>query len=185
MDTNWIKGCNTLFLDRDGVINYEISDGYVLDKSQFKFMPGVIDAITILHKYFKHIIVVTNQRCIGKGLLTEDGLKEIHQYMCSEIEAAGGRIDAIYFATALSNDDPYRKPNAGMALRAAQEHQLDLEQAIMVGNKKSDMLFAQNAGIKAVFVTTTNEAPQEVPINLVCKDLGEFASWYNQAIQKA
>jgi D-glycero-D-manno-heptose 1,7-bisphosphate phosphatase len=185
MDKQWFEGSTTLFLDRDGVINNEISDGYVLTPEQFVFMPNAKEAIALLSKYFKKIIVVTNQRCIGKGLLTEEGLAEIHQQMLKEITQAGGKIDAIYFAKALENEDVMRKPNAGMAIKATNDYQeISLQNSIMVGNKKSDMLFAQNAGTKAVFVTTTNDAPTNVPINLTCLDLWAFALWYDEKNKK-
>jgi histidinol-phosphate phosphatase family protein len=181
MIKQWFKGCTTLFLDRDGVINNEISDGYVLSPDQFIFMPNAKEAIALLTKHFTKIIIVTNQRCIGRGLLTKNGLAQIHNYMLKEINAIGGKIDAIYYATAIDSDDAMRKPNAGMAFQAAKDFtDIILEKSIMVGNKKSDMLFAHNANMKAAFVTTTNEAPKEVPINLVCADLWAFTVWYDK-----
>jgi histidinol-phosphate phosphatase family protein len=180
MDKQWFHDCTTLFLDRDGVINNEISDGYVLTPQQFVFMPNAKEAIGLLSKHFTKIIIVTNQRCIGRGLLTEEGLADIHKIMLKEIEVEEGKIDAIYYATALNTEDAMRKPNAGMALQAAKDFtDINLQKSIMVGNKESDMLFAQNANMKAVFVTTTNEAPTKVSIDLICPDLWAFALWFD------
>src|SRR5688572_2108289 len=109
---NW-----TLFLDRDGVINEDKSP-YTLNAEMFEFYTGVPEAISNLAKLFKHIIVVTNQRGVGREMMTEDDLQLIHKKMLDGIEAAGGRIDKIFYCTALDNSHPDRKPNPGMALKA-------------------------------------------------------------------
>src|SRR4051812_9931296 len=92
IDTSW-----TLFLDRDGVINNEIKGGYVLNWDMFQFADGVLEALPALAAKFGHIVMVTNQRCIGRGLLTVDGLNTIHANMLEQISKHGGRIDKIYF----------------------------------------------------------------------------------------
>ena len=69
----------TLFLDRDGVINKKIENDYVRNWSQFEFIEGVIEALKILRNIFGKIIIVTNQRGIGRGLMTENDLHEIHK----------------------------------------------------------------------------------------------------------
>ena len=152
IDKSW-----TLFLDRDGVINYEKKNEYVLNWDEFVFMPGVKDALKILNDYFGVIVIITNQKCIGKGLITIEGLQQIHQNMLQQIELAGGRIDNIYFCPDLEDHSPNRKPNAGMALQAKTDFpQIDITKTIMVGNKLSDMQFARNAGVTSIFAATTN-----------------------------
>jgi HAD superfamily hydrolase (TIGR01662 family) len=89
--------------------------------------------------------------------MTEADLTGIHDKMVSEINAAGGKIDAIYFAPAIVNNDPLRKPNPGMAHRAKADFPaINLSKSIMVGNKLSDMGFGKNAGMYTVFLPTTN-----------------------------
>lgn len=174
----------TLFLDRDGVINYEKKDEYVLRWDEFIFMPGVKDALKILNELFGVIVIVTNQKCIGKKLLTTEDLQLIHQNMVNEIAAAGGRIDQIYFCPDLEDDSPNRKPNHGMALQAKQDFpQIDFSKSMMVGNKLSDMQFARNAGITSVFAATTNpdtEFPHPL-IDLRVNDLLDFATALTKA----
>jgi D-glycero-D-manno-heptose 1,7-bisphosphate phosphatase/D-glycero-alpha-D-manno-heptose 1-phosphate guanylyltransferase len=76
--------------------------------------------------------------------------------MLQQTEAAGGRIDAIYYATSLNNDHPERKPHPGMALKAkADLPEIDFSKSIMVGNNLSDMEFGRNAGMYTVFLLTT------------------------------
>ena len=86
----------TLFLDRDGVINVRIIDGYVTKIEEFEFMPNVIEAFKIFKDKFKRIIVVTNQQGVGKGIMTNEDVERVHEYMIQQIENQGGRIDKIY-----------------------------------------------------------------------------------------
>ena len=86
---------NTLLLDRDGVINVHRPNDYVKCWSEFQFIEGFLDFISEWSNQFDHIFVVTNQRCVGKGIVTEEALQEIHSKMVEEIENAGGRIDKI------------------------------------------------------------------------------------------
>lgn len=169
----------TLFLDRDGVINQEKKNDYVLHWDGFVFLEGVKDAIQQFAGLFGKIIIVTNQKCIGKGLLTTEGLNHIHTKMVQELETAGGRIDKIYYCPDLDENSPNRKPQHGMALQAKNDYPaIDFSKSIMVGNKLSDMAFARNAGIYAVFAATTNpEIPYPHPqIDLRVNNLKELAS---------
>ena len=152
IDSNW-----TLFLDRDGVINHEKKEEYVLKKAEFKFYDGVLEAINLFPQKFKTIVIITNQRGIGKGLMTEDDLTGIHEHMLAEIQSNGGRIDKIYYCTSTEKTAFNRKPNPGMGLLAKNDFpEIDFSKSIMVGNKLTDMLFGRNAGMFTVFVATTN-----------------------------
>jgi len=168
----------TLFLDRDGVINYEKKDDYIRNWQEFKFYEGAKDALKIFAKKFGTIIVVSNQRGIGKGLMTEEDLFGIHQNMQDEIEAAGGRIDGIYYCTAVDSKAIYRKPNPGMAFSAKKDFpEIDLARSIIAGNKPSDMLFGKYAGMYSVFIASTHpETPFPHPnIDLRFNSLSDFA----------
>jgi histidinol-phosphate phosphatase family protein len=146
----------TLFLDRDGVINHEKHLDYIHSWDEFVFYDGVKDAIKIFATKFKYIIIVTNQKGVGKGLTKIDDLQTIHKNMKAEIEDAGGRIDKIYFCTELEQTHPSRKPNPGMGLQAVQDFTgIDIAKAVMVGNTISDMEFGRNLGIKTIFLPTT------------------------------
>ena len=111
----------SLFLDRDGVINEDKPGSYIFNQAEFVFMEGAPALFKKLNDLFGHILVVTNQRGVGKGLMTLDDLEAIHTKMLNGIEDAGGKVDAIYFAPSLDNKDPLRKPNPGMAFRAKRE----------------------------------------------------------------
>lgn len=173
VDPTW-----TLFIDRDGVINDEIIGEYVLSWEQFRFSEGVLEAFKMLSQRFGTVLVVTNQRGVGKGLMTEDVLTAIHQNMQANIKESGGRIDQIYYCTETDDSCFYRKPNPGMALTAAKDFPgIELSKSIMIGNKPSDMRFGRAAGMYTVFLTTTNpdQAFPHPDIDLKFPNLLEFA----------
>jgi histidinol-phosphate phosphatase family protein len=139
---------DTLFLDRDGVVNVWLPGDYVKTWQEFRFNDGFLDFIGRYSASFKHIFIVTNQRGVGKGLMTEQQLEDIHSRMLSAITSAGGRIDRIYVCTAVDDSDPMRKPNKGMALRAMKDYpDVTMEHSLMIGDQKSDRLFADNCGM--------------------------------------
>ena len=157
----------TLFLDRDGVINVEKNQDYIRHKGEFVFTEGTLEAMPLFAKIFPRIFVVTNQKGIGKGLMTHDDIADIHGHMLERIEAAGGRIDRIYYCPELDDDHPDRKPNPGMGLQAARDYpSTDLSRSLMVGNTMSDMNFGRNLGMKTVFIPSTKPMP-ELPHPLV------------------
>jgi histidinol-phosphate phosphatase family protein len=146
----------TLFLDRDGVINYEKHKDYIHTWNEFRFYEGAKEALALFTKKFNRIIVITNQRGIGKGITRMEDVKLIHKNMSAEIVKAGGRIDAVYFCPDLDETSPDRKPNTGMGLKAVKDFpDIDLNKTIMVGNTISDMQFGRNLGIKTIFLPTT------------------------------
>src|SRR2546425_10823355 len=104
IDKTW-----TLFLDRDGVINHEKYLDYVYNYLEFKFYDGVLEAMKTLSDRFGRVIVVTNQRGVEKKLMTEEALLDMHKEMIKEVEASGGKLDAIYYCTSLDDDHPNRK----------------------------------------------------------------------------
>jgi D-glycero-D-manno-heptose 1,7-bisphosphate phosphatase len=168
----------TVFLDRDGVINHEKYQDYVYKYDEFIFYDGVPEALMKLNKIFGLIIITTNQRGVGKGLMTEEELEDIHLKMLRDISTAGGRIDHIYYSTSIDNSHPDRKPNPGMIYQAKEAFPgIDLHKSLIVGNSMSDMEFGRNAGIYTVFVKTTH--PEQVfphpRIDLAFESLPDFA----------
>ena len=152
IDKSW-----TLFLDRDGVINHEKNEDYIRNRDEFKFYENAPEAVAIFNQFFGTIIIVTNQRGIGKGLMTDEDLADIHTHMNEVIKKAGGKIDEVYYCSSMDNDCFERKPNPGMAHLARKDFPaIDLSKSIIIGNKLSDMEFGRNAGMHTVFVATTH-----------------------------
>lgn len=156
-----------LFLDRDGVLNFENLGGYILSIDAFELMPGVTNAMRMLREHFDLFIVVTNQRCVGRGLITVQALEEMQRHMTELIAREGGHIDRIYYAPALDSDDHFRKPNIGMGEQALKDFpHIELDRSYIVGNNLSDMQFGKSLGLKTVFVTSTSP-PYELPHDLI------------------
>ena len=148
-----LEGYDTVLLDRDGVINRLRPNDYVKCWEEFEFLPGVFDALARIAKSAKHVFIVTNQRGVGKGVMTEQDLLDVHQRMCVEIAKYGGRIDKIYYCTALTEADIRRKPGCGMFDDILRDYpDVTLEKCVMVGDSDSDMKFAENCGIKGIRV---------------------------------
>ena len=141
-------GYDTLLLDRDGVINVLRPGDYVKSIDEFEWRPGVKEALRDSAAKFRRIFVVTNQRGVGKGVMSREALDGIHAWMTEEIAAAGGRIDGVYVCTAVSDKDPCRKPNRGLFDQILSDHpEVDPSRTIMVGDSPSDQQFAANCGI--------------------------------------
>src|ERR1700756_2077842 len=87
-----------VFLDRDGVINRKPpGDGYVTRWEDMRFLPGVAKSIALLNQSGFRVIVVSNQRCVARGLVTTQSLDAMHQQMCNSLAAAGATIDGVYY----------------------------------------------------------------------------------------
>ena len=174
----------TLFLDRDGVINEEIVGTYVTTWDEFKFCEGALDALALLNTIFGRIVIVTNQRGVGRGIMTYDTLREISGKMTDSIHIAGGRVDRIYSCIAVADTDHNRKPNTGMAMQAREDFpEIDFKHSVIVGNSISDMEFGKRVGMYSVFLTTKH-APYELPNDLIDEQFPSLISWA-RSIKKA
>ncbi len=158
IDKSW-----TLFLDRDGVINKRIYGGYVQHPDTFEFLPGVLESLAFFSRIFGRIIVVTNQQGIGKGIMDEIQLEAVHRKMLTDVEYAGGKIDAVFYCPDLaSKPDNCRKPSPFLALEAQKQFpEIDFHKSIMVGDAESDMVFGRQAGMFTVLVGE-GSVPQKV-----------------------
>ena len=147
----------TLFLDRDGVINKKLDNDYVKNWNEFIFLNRSIEAISILTLLFTRILIVTNQRGVGKGLMTKEALYFIHEKMLGSIRKANGDIKKIYFATDINEESFYRKPNSGMAFQSKRDFpDIKFEKSVMVGDSQSDMAFGKNLNMFTVLITASS-----------------------------
>ena len=144
-----------VFLDRDGVINYDCAD-YVKSWEEYRFLPGSLDALAALTAARYRLIVITNQSIIGRGMVALEVLEDIHRRMVAAIEQAGGRIDDIFFCPHRPDEDcDCRKPRPGMILQAGRRHLIDLTGAIMIGDSAKDILCGRDAGCGATILVRT------------------------------
>ncbi len=143
-----------VLLDRDGVINEDRPD-FVKAPGELVLIPGALDAIASLNKAGHLTAIVTNQSCIGRGLISLEKLDEIHAKLLSALAAKGGRIDHIFVAP----DAPWeatdnRKPGAGMFFSALSMFRTKPENTILIGDSKRDLQAAQKAGCHRILVQT-------------------------------
>ena len=167
IDKSW-----SLFLDRDGIINERIVDGYVTNITEFVILPKVREAMAILRQTFGRVFLVSNQQGIGKGIMTAKDVEQVHGYMEAELDFP---FDRIYYCGALASEgSPMRKPEIGMADQARVDFpNVDFSRSVMVGDARTDMQFGERAGMYTVFIPGAADAYPEA--SLQCADLYDFA----------
>ena len=151
------------FLDRDGVIN--IDSGYVGRWEEFEYLPDAIEGLKKLQSAGFKLFVVTNQSGIARGYYTEDDFLLLTETMTADLAAKGVELSAVYYCPYLEDADlesyrvtsALRKPEPGMLLKAAHEHDIDLARSVMVGDKASDMIAAERAGVPHRYHVTSDE----------------------------
>jgi D-glycero-D-manno-heptose 1,7-bisphosphate phosphatase len=144
----------TVFLDRDGTINRKAPEGdYVKRVEEFALLPTAAEAIRALNEARRRVIVVTNQRGIALGRMTERDLRAVHEHMRARLAAQGATVDAIYHCPHDRGACDCRKPRVGMFVRAAQDHPgLRLRECAIVGDSEADMAAGATAGMLRVLV---------------------------------
>ncbi len=144
---------SVVFLDRDGTIIEE--KDFINSPDEIEFIPGSIEGIRTIRKLGYKIIVISNQSGIGRGILTEKMVKEINDSFIQQLRERDAPIDALYFCPHHPDDDcNCRKPKAGMISRAVAEHKLELEKAVIIGDKLSDIEMGKRIGAKSILVLT-------------------------------
>lgn len=137
-----------LFIDRDGTINIE--KHYVYRKEDFVFIPGIFDLVKHFTDNGYLIIIITNQSGIARGFYSEDDYNILNDWMINEFKLKGIKITKVYHCphhpdfTGLCN---CRKPKPGMILQAIKEFNINPSASVLIGDKKSDILAGENAGI--------------------------------------
>ncbi|MBF0426505.1 MAG: HAD-IIIA family hydrolase [Magnetococcales bacterium] len=148
------ESARVLLLDRDGVLNHDRPD-YVQSIDQLQLLPGVLDAMRRLHAAGVIALVITNQACVGKGLISRETLETIHERLSMEVAAAGGRITGYFLCTHRNEDRcDCRKPAPGLIVQAQQAWGFDPAVTWMVGDAERDVLAAEAAGCRPALVRT-------------------------------
>jgi len=153
----------TVFLDRDGVINRKLESDYVKIWSEFRFLPGAIDAIKIINEKGYLVIVVTNQRGIARGLMTEQDLKLIHRRMLQELQRNEAHIDDIFFCPHERDSCDCRKPKPGMLIQANEKWNIDFSDSYIIGDSKSDIEAGKRVGCNGILTTELRKAVDLLP----------------------
>ena len=145
---------DTLFLDRDGVINVKLDGQYVRSTNEFEFMIGAEMAISKLSKIFNRILIVTNQQGIAKGNMSDKDLDILHKYMLLELKKNGGVIDKIYYCPHLAVEScSCRKPKPGMIQQAIIDFpEIKVAESYLIGDSDTDITAGNKMGLITVKV---------------------------------
>jgi histidinol-phosphate phosphatase family protein len=136
-----------IFLDRDGVINKRTESGFVLKWDEFEFLPGVIDAIKLINRKKIPIYVISNQSCVGRGMVTLEEVQDINARMLKELEKQSAHIDQVYFCPHHPDDGcDCRKPRTGLFKQAAKEHDVDFASSWFIGDSGTDIQAGKASG---------------------------------------
>jgi D-glycero-D-manno-heptose 1,7-bisphosphate phosphatase len=140
-----------IFIDRDGVINCRRPGDYVLDWSQFEFVPGIRAALKQLSTLGLPMIVISNQAAVGKGLLDRASLEDITARMNETLLTDGTALAAAYYCPHRIEDNcPCRKPKPGLLLSAAADFDIDLPRSVFIGDSETDAEAARAADCGSV-----------------------------------
>jgi D-glycero-D-manno-heptose 1,7-bisphosphate phosphatase len=173
---------SAVFLDRDGVINEEV--GLLYRTDQLRLIPGAAQAIRKLNALNLPVIVVTNQSVVAHGLCTEETLAGIHEELKRQLAEQGASLSAIYYCPHHEDgevaeyrracDD--RKPGIGMLQAAAADFGFQLQDCVLIGDRRGDMEAGRAAGCLTILVETGFATPvtcQPAVPDRVCRDLAE------------
>ena len=182
----------TVFLDRDGTLNYD--PGYLRVAAELKLLAGVGPALARLKRAGARLVVVTNQSGVGRGIITLKDLEAIHARLQGLLEQEDAALDAIYFCPHHpDNGCRCRKPNVGMVERAVSELQLDLRRSYLIGDHARDIQLATKVGAKAILIATAPMDAQSLEMlkvekalpDAVVKSMTEAVDWILEDAAKA
>jgi len=165
----------TVFFDRDGVVNVSPGDGYVLRWEDFHFAPGIIETLALCRSRGYATILVTSQQGVGKGLMTQAVLDDIHARMQADLAAHHAAFDGIYACTDLAGTGNRRKPSPEMIFEAQKDHGLDLSRSWLVGDHDRDIQMAINAGVPRTIRILSHHEPK-VKAEFTLEDTTRLAS---------
>jgi D-glycero-D-manno-heptose 1,7-bisphosphate phosphatase len=166
---------DTVFLDRDGVLNEKMPEGlFVTCWSEFKVLPGVVEAIGMLNTAGIRVVVVSNQRGVALGLYTEENVREIQAEFQKLLGTHGAHVDAFYFCPHEEGLCNCRKPLPGMFEQAVADFPtINQASSFMIGDGLPDIDFGRRLGMKTVFVEGDPE--RQKPGAEAARDLADMS----------
>lgn len=172
-----------VFIDRDGTLNVE--KNYLHKWDDWEWIVGAVAAIKRLNAAGYLVIVTSNQAGIARGYYTEADVLELHRRVDEDLKQQGGQIDAYYYCPhhpehGEVRECECRKPEPGMLLQAARDHDIDLNHSFMVGDKASDVEAGLVAGVVSILVLTgygEKERTEVPPATMIARDIGAACDW--------
>ncbi len=144
-----------VLVDRDGTINAQVTDEYVLTPERMTLLPRAAQGLRMLAGVGSGLIVVSNQAPVARGWIDESELDAINARMLDLLQDEGVSVDGVYCCP---HDDAdacdCRKPEPGLLIRAGRDHGFDPANAFVIGDKESDILAGRRVGATTVLVLT-------------------------------
>jgi len=145
-----------VLLDRDGVINRKIAQGYVTSWHEFEFLPGVLEALHLLRGNGYKALVISNQAAVARKIMSMAMLSNITRRFLQQVQKNGGQIHGVYYCPHTMDDDcNCRKPRPGLFSKAQKEHRFAFADTFFLGDSESDALAAQTAGCPFIRVLSS------------------------------
>lgn len=146
-----MKRC--VFFDRDGIVNQSPGPGYVERLEDFHLQPGFVSAAKVARAHGYTVAVATNQRCVARGLVSVQTLDVIHAHLKAALLTQGVPLLDVFYCPHERDTCTCRKPQPGLLLKAAREHDLDLDASWMIGDNETDIEAGRRAGCRTVLVS--------------------------------
>jgi D-glycero-D-manno-heptose 1,7-bisphosphate phosphatase len=154
----------TIFLDRDGVINKEIK--YLYQIKDFKFIDGVFESCKYLKSLGYKIIIITNQSGISRGYYSQNDYKKLTDWMVTQFKENGiSFLDILHCPHSPQSNCNCRKPKPGMLFEAKNKHNINMKKSWLIGDKESDIIAANNAGINNTILVKSGHKINEKSTN--------------------
>lgn len=169
-----------LFLDRDGVINHDY--GYVHRPDNFHFLDGIFAVCQLASSKGYKIIIVTNQSGIARGFYKMDDFLLLNDWMIAQFNKHNISIHATYFCPHHSEGIvsefrakcDCRKPEIGLFLRAKKDHNIDIVNSIIIGDKETDILAGKKAGIRTRILLSSEQKTVNENVSFHCLNYEEL-----------
>ena len=153
-----------IFLDRDGTLNPD--PGYISSPDDFELYDNILPALAMLMKTDLPLILVTNQSGIGRGIIEEPALAEIHEKLDQNLSSAGVFLTEKYYCPHVPKDNcGCRKPKSDLFMQAKKDHDLDLATSYLIGDSLCDVNAAEAIGGYSILVRTGNGRETEAKLN--------------------
>ena len=148
------------FLDRDGTLNHDV--GYTCQVEDLRLLDNVVEGLRLISEIGFRLIITTNQAGIARGYFTEQEMRAFNKHLVDILQSYSIIIDAMYYCPyhptegigPFKRDSAFRKPQPGMLIQAAKDHDIDLRSSYVIGDKKSDILAGQAVGCITILVMT-------------------------------
>jgi D-glycero-D-manno-heptose 1,7-bisphosphate phosphatase len=170
------RAVRPVILDRDGTI--VVDRGYLGDPQQLAFLPGAAEGLRTLHRAGHPLIVISNQSGVGRGMFTHERLQAVNLRFTAMLGEAGAPLSGLYSCPHRPEDGcDCRKPNTALLLEAAAALGFQPADAVVIGDKSSDIELGRRVGATTILVSAGTAASDGQPAHpdYIAGDLVEAA----------